>query len=420
MFRNSHKSIRYLVLLLILCMVMCFTMTGCGSNGSSEEPAAEDQQSEQTEPADNAEDQQAEAEQQEEAPMTDAPEIAGLTFESELEKEYATQFNVYRYEGGYKYFHIVDGDDFFLVPEGGTVPEGLPENVKVLQAPVDNIYLAATAQMALFLSMDGADSIRMTSLKQSGWTYDEPKKLMDEGKILFAGKYSEPDYEMLLDESCELAIESTMIYHSPEVQEMIEDIDIPVLVDRSSYESNPIGRVEWIKFYAELIGKEAEAKAFFDDQMSKIESLKDLESTGKTVAFFYITTDGKANVRRGDDYIPTMIEMAGATYIFKDVTSDTGHSTVPMTMEAFYDKAVDADIIIYNASIDGSVETMDDLIAKDPIMSELKAVKNNNCWSTGSSMYQRTDIVGDMIMDFHTLFTEDDPEGKLQFLTKIK
>ena len=351
--------------------------------------------------------------------MAEAPEIAGLTLESELEREYATEFNVYRYEGGYKYFHIVDGDDFFLVPEGGTVPEGLSEDVTVLQAPVKNIYLAATAQMALFLSMDGADSVRMTSLKQSGWTYEEPKKLMDEGKILFAGKYSEPDYEMLLDEECELAIESTMIYHSPEVKEMIEDIDIPVLVDRSSYESNPIGRVEWIKFYAELIGKEAEAKAFFDDQMAKIESLKDLENSGKTVAFFYITTDGKANVRRGDDYIPAMIEMAGANYIFKDIASDTGHSTVPMTMEAFYDKAMDADIVLYNASIDGSVKTLDDLIAKDPIMSELKAVKENNCWSTGSSMYQRTDIVGDMIMDFHTLFTEEDPEDKLQFLSKL-
>ena len=90
-----------------------------------------------------------------------------------------------------------------------------------------------------------------------------------------------------------------------------------------------------------------------------------------------------------------------------------------MTMEAFYDKAKDADIVLYNASIDGSVKTLDDLIAKDPIMSELKAVKENNCWSTGSSMYQRTDIVGDMIMDFHTLFTEEDPEGKLQFLSKL-
>jgi len=192
------------------------------------------------------------------------------------------------------------------------------------------------------------------------------------------------------------------------------------MVDRSSYESNPLGRMEWIKFYGELIGKEEEAAAFFNDQKAKIDSLADFTNTEKTVAFFYITTDGKANVRRGDDYIPAMIEMAGARYIFKDVTSDTGHSTVPMTMEAFYDIAKDADYIIYNASIDNSVKTVDDLIAKDPIMSEMKAVKEGNCWSSGGSMYQRTDVAGDMILDFHTLFTEENPEDKLQFISKLE
>jgi len=406
------RTKRIIALLLMLSMVMCFSLTACGSNESGADPGT-DQQVETDDQNEEADDQNQQSE------PSDAPEIKGLTFESELQRDYAEQFSVYKYEGGYKYFHIVDGDDFLLIPEGGEVPEGLDESVTVLQAPVQNIYLAATAQMALFLSMGGEDVVRMTSLKQDGWTYDEPKKLLDEGKLLFAGKYSEPDYEMLLDEDCGLAIESTMIYHSPEVKEMIEDIDIPVLVDRSSYESNPIGRMEWIKFYGELIGKEAEAQAFFDDQKAKIESLSGMENTEKTVAFFYISSDGKANVRRGDDYIPTMIEMAGARYIFKDITSDTGHSTVPMTMEAFYDMARDADYIIYNASIDSSVKTLDDLLAKDPIMSEMKAVKENNCWSSGGSMYQRTDIAGDMILDFHTLFTDADPEGKLQFITKL-
>ena len=395
------RTKRSIILLLIFCMIMCFSLSACGSGSGSAEPAA-DQESSESEA------------------VTEAPEIKGLTFESELERDYATEFNVYRYEGGYKYFHIVDGDDFFLVPEGGEVPEGLDESVTVLQAPVENIYLAATAQMALFLSMGAEDSIRMTSLKPDGWTFDEPKQLMEEGKILYAGKYSEPDYEMLLDEECGLAIESTMIYHTPEVQEMIEDLGIPVLVDMSSFESNPLGRMEWIKFFAEFVGKEDEAKAFFDEQKAKVEALNDFPNTEKTVAFFYISTDGKAVVRSADDYIPAMIDMAGARYIFKDVTDEAGKSTIPMTIEAFYDIAQDADYIVYNASIDSSVKTLDDLLAKDPIMSELKAVKEGNCWSSGGSMYQRTDIAGDMIMDFHTLFTSDDPEGQLQYITKLE
>ena len=396
--KNTKRRIAFL---LALCMLLCFGLSACGTNGA----------------ADGSADPQAASA---DAVASEVPEIKGLTFESELERDYATQFNVYRYEGGYKYFHIVDGDDFFLVPEDGEEPEGLPEDVTVLQAPVENIYLAATAQMALFLSMDGADAVRMTSLRQNGWTYDEPVKLLDDGKMIYAGKYSEPDYEMLIDEDCGLAIESTMIYHTPEVLEMIEELGIPVLVDRSSYESNPLGRMEWIKFYGELIGKTDEAKAFFDEQKAKVEGLEDFKNTEKTVAFFYISTDGKAMVRRGSDYIPSMIEMAGARYIFKDVDDGSGKQTMPMTIEAFYDVAKDADYIVYNAAIDSSVKSMNDLLAKDPVIKEMKAVKSNNCWLAGSSLYQRTDIAGDMIMDFHTLFTSDDPEADLKYITKLK
>ena len=403
---------RTVFLVILLCLAMVFSLSACGSSGGAGGEASDPGQQDSQAGDPGQEDQAGET-------AGTAPEIKGLTFESELERYYADQFNVFRYEGGYKYFHIVDGDDFLLIPEGGTVPEGLDESVTVLQAPVENIYLAATAQMALFLSMDGADSIRMTSLRQDGWTYDEPKQLLDEGKIVFAGKYNEPDYELLLDEDCGLAIESTMIYHTPEVKEMLEDLDIPVMVDRSSYESNPLGRMEWIRFYGELIGKETEANDFFNAQKAEIDGLEDFPNTEKTVAFFYISTDGKANVRRSDDYIPTMIEMAGARYVFKDAADDSGKSTIPMTMEAFYDIARDADYIIYNASIDGSVTNMEELLAKDPILSEMKAVKENNCWSSGGSMYQRTDIAGDMIMDLHTLFTEDDPEGKLKYITKL-
>lgn len=46
------------------------------------------------------------------------------------------------------------------------------------------------------------------------------------------------------------------------VQEMIEDLDIPVFIDRSSYESHPLGRTEWIKAYAAMLNKEDAADTF--------------------------------------------------------------------------------------------------------------------------------------------------------------
>ena len=41
-----------------------------------------------------------------------------------------------------------------------------------------------------------------------------------------------------------------------------------------------------------------DADAFFNEQMEKLKDLDDFENTEKTVAFFYLTADGKVVVRK--------------------------------------------------------------------------------------------------------------------------
>ena len=351
-------------------------------------------------------------------PEAAAPEISGLTFREETELLYAQCFHLYRYEGGYTLIRIVDGGDFLVVPEGAAVPDDLDGSITVLQQPLNRIYLAATSAMALFSAMDAVDAIRMTGVQASGWYIDAAIEGLNNGSILFAGKYSAPDYEMLIDQECDLAIESTMIYHTPKVKEMVEDLGIPVLVDRSSYESHPLGRTEWIKLYAALVGKEAEAAAFFDQQADIIRQLENFENTGKTVAFFYVNSDGSIVIRKPTDYIPKMIELAGGKYAFEDLITDQTATSISITMENFYATAVDADVLIYNASIDAPISSIDELLAKDALFADFKAVKEGNVWCTGKSFYQATDIVGEMIRDIHHVLTDGD-ESAMTFLTKV-
>lgn len=399
------KRNRLIALILVLALIVMSVLSSCGgSGGSNGSGGSEGSGSESS---------------TEETATSEAPEISGLTYESTLDLKRATEFSVYRYKDGYDLIDIHDSQRFLLVPEGGTVPEGLDSDIIVLEKPIDRIYLAATAAMAMFVSMDALDHIRMSSIKKSAWTFDEPKEAMDRGDIIYAGKYSEPDYETMLDEECDLALESTMISHSPEVQEMIEDLGIPVMIDRASYESDPMGRAEWIKLYGVLTDHEEQATAFFEEQMDSIKELDDFTNTEKTVAFFYVSTDGKVVVKRSTDYIPKMIEIAGARYVFKDLDDESGRTSIDMSMEQFYDAAIDADYIIYNGSIDSSVKTMEDLINKDPVIKNLTAVQNNNCWVTKSAMYQRTDLVAEMILDFHKLFAEDDPQD-LKYISKLE
>lgn len=352
------------------------------------------------------------------AAPADAPVIEGLTFTEETALKYATVFRLFRYEGGYTLIHI-DGDaDYLVVPEGAAVPANVESTITVLQQPIDTIYLAATSAMSLFSAVDALDHIRLTGTRESGWYIDSAVEAMQRGDIEFAGKYSEPDYERLINEDCDLAIESTMIYHTPKVKEMIEDLGIPVLVDRSSYEAHPLGRTEWIKLYAALVGKDAEAEAFFDKQADIITQLEGFENTGKTVAFFFVNSDGSVVIRKPTDYIPKMIELAGGHYAFADFVTDQTNTSISVTMETFYGNAVDADVLIYNASIDAPISSIDELLAKDALFADFKAVKEGNVWCTGKSFYQATDIVGEMIRDIHLVLTGG-AESDMTFLTRV-
>ncbi|WP_434310724.1 ABC transporter substrate-binding protein [Hominifimenecus sp. rT4P-3] len=416
---------------LLLAMLLLFSVASCSSQeaaGTADETpsqAASAQQAAESTAA-NLDSKKAEEGNMDaveaEVGVTDAnaPEIPGLTYESTMELLYANEFQVYYYEGGYGLIDVHNGARYLVIPEGMTAPEGLPEDVICLPQPLDHIYLAATSAMALFDAMDALDAIKLTGTVASGWYIDSAVAAMEEGRIQFAGKYSEPDYEMLVDQGCDLAIESTMILHSPKVQEMIEMLDIPVFIDRSSYETHPLGRTEWIKLYSVLVDKEAEAEAFFAEQAKVIGELKDFPNTEKTVAYFYVSTDGSVVVRKVDDYIPKMIELAGGRYSFADLPQmEGGSASVPLTMEEFYATAVNADYLIYNASIDKPIETMDELLAKSGLFADFKAVKEGNVWSTGKSLYQATDTVGHLIRDVHLMLTGGD-ESEMMFIHKIQ
>ena len=242
---------------------------------------------------------------------------------------------------------------------------------------------------------------------------------MEHGDILYAGKYSAPDYEQIVAGNCGLAIENTMIYHTPEVKEQLEKFGIPVLVDYSSYETNPLGRTEWVKLYGLLTGREKEAEALFQEQVDAFAAVGEEEPSDKTVAFFYITSNGQVNVRKSSDYLPKMIDLAGGTYIFDHLgdKDDTASSTMSMQMEEFYALAKDADYIIYNSTIEGELNSVADLLSKSDLMKNFKAVQEGHVYCTTRNLYQSSMELGTIISDIHNMLTE---EGELTYIYKLE
>ena len=401
------KNKRYRRILAVICLLTLVInlFSGCGSKGGNNGSGEGSSQS-ANEPAKQA---------------LEPDKVSGeLTWNDKMPLDYATQFSVDYSEEGYALVTIADSDQFLLVPEGKEAPSDLAKSVKVIKNPARRIYLVASAVMDMFDSFGGMDALAYTGTKEKDWYIEDAQKAMADGKLVYAGKYSAPDYEMIISGGCDLAIENTMIYHTPEVKEQLEKFGIPVMVDNSSYEENPLGRCEWVKLYGLLSGYEEEAVKAFQEQEDEFNQIKDSDKSGKTVAFFYITTDGQANVRKSNDYLAKMIEMAGGEYIFKDLGADddSASSTMSMTMEEFYAGAVDADYIIYNSTIEGELNNMGDLLALNNMLERFKAVKEGHVYCTTKNLYQSSMELGTIIADiYHMLHDEND---QLTYIYKVE
>ena len=110
-----------------------------------------------------------------------------------------------------------------------------------------------------------------------------------------------------------------------------------------------------------------------------------------------------------------------AAYSTADLTdSGSNLATVNISLEDFYAGARDADVLLYNSTIEGELRTMDELLAKCPMLADFKAVQSGNVWCTSQSLFQQSMELPELILDMNRVFTEDDPDdSELTFLTKL-
>ena len=138
-----------------------------------------------------------------------------------------------------------------------------------------------------------------------------------------------------------------------------------------------------------------------------LDELEGIENTGKSVVYFYINTSGQAVVRTGTDYIAKMIEIAGGNYPFDSLTDKGGTA------------AAEADYLIYNASIDNKLNSIEELTGKDEVLGDIKAVREGNVFCTDKDFYQAADMASGMIKDIHIMLTDGD-EDEMTFLYRVK
>lgn len=382
---------------LLLAMVMVLSMAACGNDAPETTGAPET-----TLPADTA------------APTEESFD-GKLVSEGMMDIQYATQFTIELFKGGYRMVNDqLSGGRILVVPEGMSVPAELEEGVQVLQLPVTNAYICGTNVVGMCDAIGAVDKVTLVGA-DSKFHFDSINAQLESGHTQFAGGYtSDPDYEMIATSGTQLVVWNGT---EEEVLQKFHELGIAVICEENTGEPSLYARMEWWKCLGVLFGVEEQANAYFDDQYTRIKAYEEGEDLGIVVGMGAMSTSsGKFFSRKSGDFQADYIRYAGGTYNLEDVEVGNGGS-LTMTPEDFYLRFKDVDVLIWSLS---GPTTMEELAEIYPPIVDFKAYQNDQIYMQSKSYIQHgANNPALFVENVHTILTSEDPDVTTEYFPRL-
>ena len=319
---------------------------------------------------------------------------------------YSDSFRVEYLDNGCKLVTDGEGMRILLVPRGKDVPKGVKAD-KVVNFPVKNVMAASTTQVGPMIKLGVLSSLKAVTTPAEEWNTHAVKKAMEQGLVKYVGGsgMGQPDYEKIKVINPDIVFAYTGPYGQQDIIEKLNEIGINSAVNNEYLEAHYLGRMEWIKFMGAFFDKELEAEKIFNDAIKEIDliSSKVLGLREPKVAWGS-SYKGIMYIPNAGSYVGKWIDMAGGDYVFKHVGVGKSFSAA-LSMEEFYVKAKDADILVYSSAVNYMQNpTVKGIVEENPLLADLKAVKNGNVWVYSADWWETIPEADRFIKDIAAVF----------------
>lgn len=207
--------------------------------------------------------------------------------------------------------------------------------------------------------------------------------------------------------------------------ETLKRSNIPVVYNGDWTETTPLGKAEWIKFFAPFFQKEVEADTIFSNIEASYVKVKKMASaaTEKPTVMSGALFKDVWYLPGGNSWAAQFLKDANADYLWKDNT-ETG--SLSLSWEHVLQKAKDADYWISPAqftSYEGMTKASAHYVQFDPFINKQVYTFSNTLGNTGGVLYyelapQRPDLVlRDLV---HILHPELLPEHEPYFFNPLQ
>lgn len=320
-----------------------------------------------------------------------------------------------------------------VTPSGGTAESyvllrcGAPKpkltgelaKAQIVTTPVDSLYSASTSHLPSLVELGQLDTI--TGVSSASFVSE--KQVLDRFALQKPVEFAPTgpiDAERVVTGKPDLLIGSGF----PDPSDgKIKQAGIPVLQDLDFAEPDPLGRAEWIKFFAALTGTEGKAATAFDAIVTDYRATAKVAAGGDPVQIVPGQPyQGAWYVPGGKSWNAKLFADAGGTTAW---AKDTTGASIQTTFEAVFAKAAKSPVWL--ASTTWTTEKQ--ALAEDPRFVKFAAFTAHNVWNPvkgttkagGNPYYElgvaRPDLVlADLVAILHP---EKMPDHEFTFYLKL-
>ena len=318
-----------------------------------------------------------------EAPPRSKDVLADTAAEAVL--SYAKGFTL-RDHGGFKTLIVtVDLDGrkdtfrYLLLPKKAPLPEGFEDHLTI-RTPVERIALFSTTHIGYIDLLGCSDRIIGVARPEYVNTASLQERIR-KGDISEIGMPFSPNAEVILELNPEVIVATALPTSRKTDYQAIVKSGIPVVVVAEWLEQSPLGRAEWMKLYAALLGRESLAK----------EKFADIERSYRALAVLTDTVTHRPSiipglpfkdawfVPGGKSYVAQLLRDAGAEYYWSG-TEKAG--SIKMDIEAVYPVALEAEFWLNP----GTVLSLEELLAKDARFRDFSSVKSGKIYNNNKQL----------------------------------
>lgn len=213
----------------------------------------------------------------------------------------------------------------------------------IVAVPIETVLLTSTTHIPALETL-GVEHTLVGFPDTKYISSEKTRALIDAGKVKELGVNGQLNTEMTIELQPDLVVGFSMNSQNNSY-ETIQRANIPVVYNGDWIEETPLGKAEWIKFFAPFFGKEKEADTFFSEIATAYEEAKTLAKTatqqpsvisGAIYKDIWYLPGGKS-------WAAQFIVDANADYVFKD-TQETG--SLSLSWESVLEKGQHADFWI--------------------------------------------------------------------------